>query len=132
MQMPNCSLAILIRSLDAHDVMPRFGKTMFRHRVAVFGVLFDITVRFHRDLLAPVPEVPDLVPKSRSETSHFEDHRIARVDVSRRRKSRVDRGRQLIWRGLVNYEHDREIIIHLTTLIGNCDHFTVLTGASVT
>ncbi len=44
MEMADRPLAAFIRSLDAHEIMARFGKTMLRHRVTIFGVLFDVAV----------------------------------------------------------------------------------------
>ena len=44
MEMANGPLAAFVRSLDAHEIMAWFGKTMLRHRVTILGVLLDVAI----------------------------------------------------------------------------------------
>ncbi len=44
MKMADGPLASLIRSLDAHNIVPRSGEVMLRHRVTILGVLLDVAV----------------------------------------------------------------------------------------
>ena len=104
---------------------------MLRHGVAVLGVLIHVAVRFHRDLLAAIAEVPRFMAGGRAKRPDFEGHWIARADIHRRRKGRVDGGRQLVWRRFVDDQHDSEIVIHLAARVRDFEDFTVLAGLRI-
>src|SRR5262245_30818512 len=131
MQMSDCSLPMFVGSLDAHEVMAWLCEAMLRYRITVLGMLLDIPVRFHRDLLSAITEVPGLAAEGRSETSDFESQGVAGADVHGGRKGRVNRGRQPIGRGFVDHQHDCEIEIHFAASIGDFEDFTVLARLSV-
>ena len=111
--------------------MTRFGKAMLCDCVAVLRVFIDVAIRFDRNPLAAIAEVPGLIAEGRAEASHFESNWIARADVRRRRKGRMNRGRQAVRRRLVDNQHRGKVVIHLATRVSDFEDFAVLTGLGV-
>src|SRR5437773_476976 len=74
-QMGDGPSPMFVGSLNAHEVMARFGKAMLCDYIPVLRVLIDVAVGSHGDPVGTVAEVPCFIAEGGAEASHFESNR---------------------------------------------------------